>query len=147
MKASEVFTPGRFPTHTFVDEHLESKRQDLLDTLDAGSMLVSISGPSKSGKTVFVEQSLGRENLIQITGAGVNTPEDLWMRVFDIIGTNVPKTVTSTAGSITKTGGSVSLEGNAIVAARVPCSGVIPPAPPPRRSRGGARTSGDRLHG
>ena len=26
--------------------------------------------------------------------------------------------------------------------AGVPCSGVIPPAPPPRRSRGGARTSG-----
>ena len=29
----------------------------------------------------------------------------------------------------------------------VPCSGVIPPAPPPRRSRGGPRTSGDRLYG
>jgi hypothetical protein len=116
MKASEVFTPGRFPTHTFVDEHLESKRRDLLDTLDAGSMLVSISGPSKSGKTVFVEQSLGRENLIQVTGAGVNTPEDLWMRVFDIIGTNVPTTVTSSVGAITKAGGSVSLEGNAVIA-------------------------------
>jgi hypothetical protein len=31
--------------------------------------------------------------------------------------------------------------------ARVPCSGVIPPAPPPRLSRGGPLTSGDRLHG
>jgi hypothetical protein len=29
----------------------------------------------------------------------------------------------------------------------VPCIGVIPPALPPRRSRGGPRTSGDRLHG
>jgi len=29
----------------------------------------------------------------------------------------------------------------------VPCIGVIPPARPPRRSRGGPRTSGDRLHG
>ena len=29
----------------------------------------------------------------------------------------------------------------------VPWSGVIPSAPPPRRSRGGPRTSGDRLHG
>ena len=29
----------------------------------------------------------------------------------------------------------------------VPCSGVNPPAPPPRRSRGGPRTSGDRHHG
>jgi transposase len=31
--------------------------------------------------------------------------------------------------------------------ARVPASGVIPPAPPPRRSRGGPRTSDARLHG
>jgi transposase, IS5 family len=31
--------------------------------------------------------------------------------------------------------------------AGVPCSGVIPPAPPPRCSRGGPRTSGDRHHG
>ncbi|MCT0218596.1 hypothetical protein KQ304_06205 [Synechococcus sp. CS-1329] len=29
----------------------------------------------------------------------------------------------------------------------VPSSGVIPPASPPRRSRGGPRISGDRLHG
>ena len=31
--------------------------------------------------------------------------------------------------------------------ARVPSSGVIPPAPPPRRSRGGPLSSSDRLHG
>ena len=107
MKASEVFTPGRFPAHTFVDEHLADKKQQLLDTLDAGSMLISISGPSKAGKTVFVEESLGRDNLVQITGAGVASPIDLWMRVFDIIGTNVPKSVTSTVASSTKGGGSV----------------------------------------
>ena len=35
---------------------------------------------------------------------------------------------------------------NEDVMAYVPCSGVIPPAPPPRLRRGGPRTSGDRLH-
>jgi len=34
-----------------------------------------------------------------------------------------------------------------ILEACVPSSGVNLPAPPPRRSRGGPRTSGDRLHG
>jgi hypothetical protein len=116
MKASEVFTPGRFPAHTFVDEHLADKKQQLLDTLDAGAMLISISGPSKSGKTVFVEESLGRDNLVQITGAGVSSPVDLWMRVFDMIGTNLPKSITSTVGSSTKGGGSVRVEANAIIA-------------------------------
>jgi hypothetical protein len=37
--------------------------------------------------------------------------------------------------------------GEQIQLAGVPSRGVNPPAPPPRRSRGGARTSGDRLRG
>ncbi|WP_146054340.1 MULTISPECIES: hypothetical protein [Aeromonas] len=59
MKATEVFTPGKFPQWTFVSDHLEEKGQQLQDVLESGSMLISISGPSKSGKTVFVEQVLG----------------------------------------------------------------------------------------
>lgn len=59
MKSSEVFTPGKFPVHTFVDDHLQGKKQQLLDTLEAGAMLISISGPSKSGKTVFIEECSG----------------------------------------------------------------------------------------
>ena len=53
MKAKDVFTPGRFPTYTYVDDHLIERGQQLSDALDDGSMLVSISGPSKSGKTVL----------------------------------------------------------------------------------------------
>jgi hypothetical protein len=116
MKAKDIFTPGRFPTVTYVDDHLTEKKQQFEDTLDAGSMLISISGPSKSGKTVFVEQCIGKEKLIQITGAGVKASVDLWMRVFDIIGTPVSKISTSStslAGSITAKG---SVEGGVIVA-------------------------------
>lgn len=116
MKAKDVFTPGRFPTVTFVDDHLVGKKKQLLDTLDAGSMLISISGPSKSGKTVFVEQCLGKENLIQITGAGVKSAADLWLRVFDIIGTPIAKSATSSTsvtGSVSAKG---SVEGGVIVA-------------------------------
>ncbi|MGB0767116.1 MAG: hypothetical protein ACPGYV_05355 [Phycisphaeraceae bacterium] len=116
MKASDVFTPGRHPTLTFVDEHLRDHQQRLSDTLDAGSMLVSISGPSKSGKTVFVEQCLGIGNLIQVTGAGVQSPDQLWQRVFEIIGTplETQETTTHTTGSDTGISGKV--EGNAIIA-------------------------------
>lgn len=115
MKASEVFTPGKFPVHTFVDDHLQDKKQQLLDTLDAGAMLISISGPSKSGKTVFIEECLGRTSLIQVTGAGVNAPSDLWMRVFDIIGTEIPNSIVRVAGSTGTVGGKGAVEGNALV--------------------------------
>jgi hypothetical protein len=116
MKATDVFTPGRFPTLTYVEDHLVERKRQLQDTLDAGSMLISISGPSKSGKTVFVEQCLGKTNLVQITGAGAKSAGDLWLRVFDIIGTPIAKsqtTSTSLAGSVTGTG---SVEGGVIVA-------------------------------
>ena len=88
----------------------------MLDTLDMGSMLISIAGPSKSGKTVFVEQCLGRQNLIQVTGAGVNRPEELWLKVFDIIGTPIPQSTSSTSGSGGKVGGSGEVEGGIILA-------------------------------
>jgi len=115
MKSSEVFTPGKFPVHTFVDDHLQAKKAQLLDTLEAGAMLISISGPSKSGKTVFIEECLGRTSLIQVTGAGVNQPSDLWMRVFDIIGTEIPASITRASGSGSTVGGKGAIEGNALI--------------------------------
>ncbi|WP_313396905.1 hypothetical protein [Pantoea septica] len=89
MKAIEVFTPGRTPSVTYVDNHLKEKGTQLLDALEMGNLLIAISGPSKSGKTVFIENLLGKERLIQVTGAGINKPEDLWLRVFDILGTPI----------------------------------------------------------
>lgn len=95
MRIKDIFTPGRLPVWTYVDDHLKKKEEQLKDALEDGSMLVSISGPSKSGKTVFVENVLGKGNLIQVTGAGVRSPEDLWIRVFDIIGTPIDRTSSS----------------------------------------------------
>ncbi len=115
-KATEVFTPGRFPAHTFVEDHLVERKRQLLDTLEAGAMLVSISGPSKSGKTVFVENVLGKHNLIQITGAGAKSATDLWFRVFDLIGTPISKSESSTSAIGASISGKGSVEGGVIVA-------------------------------
>lgn len=125
MKIKDIFTPGRFPTWTYVDDHLKDKGQQLHDALDDSSMLISISGPSKSGKTVFVEHVLGKEHLIQITGAGVTAPEDLWIRVFDMIGTPVSKSSTEGTALAQTIGGKGAVEGNVFVAkgsAEVSCS-------------------------
>lgn len=50
----EVFTPNDFPVHTYVqrsDEWLEERLQDALQT---PKVVISLSGPSKSGKTVLM---------------------------------------------------------------------------------------------
>lgn len=96
MKATEVFTPGKLPDITYVDNHLKDRARILHDALETGAAVISLSGPSKSGKTVFVEKNIGKDRLIQVTGAGVFSADKLWDRVFDIIGTPVGKKTTST---------------------------------------------------
>lgn len=89
MRVKDIFTPGSYPEHTFIHEHIEEKQRHFLDALEMGSSVISISGPSKSGKTVFVENLVGKELLIHVTGAGVDAPEKLWERVFDKVGTPI----------------------------------------------------------
>lgn len=90
MKRSEVFTPNTLPEVTFVGDHLAANTKLLQQSLEMGGGIVAISGPSKSGKTVFVEKTLGADNLIQVTGANVATAGALWRRIFDMIGTPLP---------------------------------------------------------
>ncbi|WKZ83926.1 hypothetical protein N5B55_09000 [Ralstonia pickettii] len=89
MRATEVFTPGKNPTITFVREHLESREQTFKDAREQG-LLITISGPSKSGKTVFVKNVVGPDYLVPVTGAGVTAPDQLWLKVFHQIGTEIP---------------------------------------------------------
>lgn len=116
MKASEIFTPGGYPNHTLVDDHLVSKQQQLIDTLDIGSMLVSISGPSKSGKTVFVKKALGTQNLLEVTGAGVQSANDLWMQVFDLLGTPVTQVQSKSSSTNVSASGKATGQTSIIVA-------------------------------
>lgn len=44
-------------------------------------MIISLSGPSKSGKSVLVKQVVGPENLIGVSGASIDTVDDLWANV------------------------------------------------------------------
>jgi hypothetical protein len=104
MKRAEIFTPNNLPSVTYVDTHLVEKRKLLLENLEQGGAVVAISGPSKSGKTVFIETTLGHDNLIQVSGANVTSPDDLWRRVFTAIGVPIPTTEatnTTKGGSLT----------------------------------------------
>jgi hypothetical protein len=43
--------------------------------------MISLSGPSKSGKTVLVERVVGADLLITVTGGSIWNQGDLWERV------------------------------------------------------------------
>ena len=112
LKATEVFVPGAFPQHTYVERRGEGLEGALRDALDTPGQVVSLSGPSKSGKTVLVEKVVGRDSLITITGASVRSPEDVWIHALDWM--DIPNSTSSSenlSGKIgTSVGGSGSLQ-------------------------------------
>lgn len=83
LKATEVFVPGAYPQYTYVERQGEGVERALRDALDTPGQVVSLSGPSKSGKTVLVEKVVGRDFLITITGASVRSPDEVWTLVLD----------------------------------------------------------------
>ena len=102
MKASAVFTPGSFPTATYVERPERNYEQLLQDSLEVEGQVISVSGPSKSGKTVLVEKVVGQDNLITVTGAGMESPDSVWDTVLDFL--DVPderSTATGVQGGVT----------------------------------------------
>lgn len=109
QKRAKVFTPNALPKVTYVDEHLKEKKKLLQENLEMGGAVVVISGPSKSGKTVFVESTVGEDNLVHVSGADINQADELWRRVFAKMEIPIP----GTASHSDLVGGSASagLEG------------------------------------
>lgn len=97
MKPTDIFTPSDYPTHTYVQREEKTLESRLRQALDTPGEVVSVSGPSKSGKTVLIENIAGRENLIPLTGASIASAGDLWDKVLDWM--DVPTSVSDTATS------------------------------------------------
>ena len=111
LRARDVFTPGSFPVHTYVHRADSKVEERLRSALDSSGLLISLSGPSKSGKTVLVENVVGRDNLITITGSGIKTGDDLWGRTLDAIGE--PSQTSASTTSTHKGVGTVGVKGGA----------------------------------
>jgi hypothetical protein len=114
LKATEVFTPGSYPHHTYVERSDKKYEERLEDALSTPGQVVSLSGPSKSGKTVLVERVVGDDALITVTGAGIETPDDLWVRILDWM--DAPAEI----AHATTVEGSASLETGATGGLKVP---------------------------
>ncbi len=86
IRASDIFTPGSYPTHTYVERGDVGLEKLLRQGLGTRGMIVSVSGPSKAGKTVLVERVVGDESLIPLTGARIRHPDDVWAHALDWMG-------------------------------------------------------------
>lgn len=109
LKSYEVFTPGSFPAHTYVEREDGSLEADLRSALRTKGLIVSLSGPSKSGKTVLVERVVGRDLLIPISAATITTEGEMWHHILDWMG--APSETGSTRQN--STSGSLNVGGKA----------------------------------
>jgi hypothetical protein len=83
LRATDVFTPGAFPLHTYIERTQQGFESALEDALSTPGQVISLSGPSKSGKTVLVEKVVGRDLLIPVSGVSIRHPDDIWRKVLD----------------------------------------------------------------
>ena len=74
--------------------------QQLKQALATPKEVISISGPSKSGKTVLIEQVVGPDNLITVSGSEIDTVTSLWDRVLDWIGAPSSETTSNAKASM-----------------------------------------------
>lgn len=84
VKVSRVFVPGGRPTITYVPRtelHLERRLQSYLDERHK---VLSVSGPTKTGKTVLLKSQLS--GAIWLSGGSIETVAEFWTALADALG-------------------------------------------------------------
>src|SRR5436309_5592308 len=99
-KATEVFTPNDVPTYTYAQRPSHKLEERLEQAFDIPKMIISISGPSKSGKTVLVNKVIEKDNLIPLTGSTIRSADELWSNALQWM--DSPQSRTEKTGSTTK---------------------------------------------
>ncbi len=78
LKTEEVFTAGGLPSITYFSRDNHRLENKLRRSLIMKGKMVSITGPTKSGKSVLCSKIIPPENSVWVMGGLINTEEDLW---------------------------------------------------------------------
>jgi hypothetical protein len=107
LRYHDVFVPGGFPRHTYnprielqLEERLTESRRNLCK-------LVTVTGQTKSGKTVLARKVLPRDECVWVDGGTVAAEDDFWevvLEQLDLFQGTQEKTSDETASTITGKG-------------------------------------------
>lgn len=86
LLTKNVFIAGRYPPLTYSSRDERSQEAELRAYLDDQGKALTISGPSKSGKTVLVEHVIPADEAIWINGNDIETVDDLYRRIVEWYG-------------------------------------------------------------
>lgn len=83
-RVADVFRPNMMPSYTYVNR--QEKRGTTYETklkraLQKVGSLITISGGSKTGKTVLYRKVVPEDQLIELSGAQINSEDDFWRQI------------------------------------------------------------------
>lgn len=81
FKLEQVFTPGGQPSVTYVDRAHLGIESTLKKAIALPSTIVSLTGPTKSGKTVLCKSVLSNFEYVWVDGGQIKSEGDLWSKV------------------------------------------------------------------
>lgn len=106
LKASRVFVAGGQPTVTYVSRSALSLEKKLKSAISDGYSLITVTGATKSGKTVLCKSIISKDESIWVSGGEIRTEDEFWDRIVDDL--EISQTQTETAsrqsGETTKSG-------------------------------------------
>lgn len=83
IRYQDVFVPGGFPKHTYNPRATLQLEQRLRESRENLCKLVTVTGQTKSGKTVLTRSILPREECVWVDGGTVSEEDDLWAVVLE----------------------------------------------------------------
>src|SRR5215467_7699893 len=86
IKVGDVFVAGGLPSVTYRPRDQFGLESQLQDYLDERHRILSISGPTKTGKTVLVRKVLRESDAIWVHGGSVKSRADFWATIAEELG-------------------------------------------------------------
>ncbi len=86
LRLPEVFVAGGMPRITYNPRPQLGLEEKVSDYLDERYKILSVSGPTKTGKTVLVRRALANSPCVWVAGADLKSVSDLWGIVGDELG-------------------------------------------------------------
>ena len=81
----DVFTPGGMPSVTYVNRENLGLERKLREALDRGHSIITVSGPTKSGKTVLCRTVIPIDTSVWVEGGRIKSEEDFWNFLADML--------------------------------------------------------------
>ncbi len=83
MKYTDIFVPGGFPLYTYNPREERKIEERIGEAKDNLCKLITVTGQTKSGKTVLTKKIYPKDTSIWIDGGSIKSEDDFWNALID----------------------------------------------------------------